>query len=39
MKRALSSLVIILTSGALVTGVQESRGPQAAIPGVIAAGA
>ncbi|HEY6362368.1 MAG TPA: SMP-30/gluconolactonase/LRE family protein [Vicinamibacterales bacterium] len=39
MKRALSLLPIVLASGAALVAGQESRGAQAAIPGVIAAGA
>ena len=39
MKRALSLLPILLASGAALVVGQESRGAQAAIPGVIAAGA
>ena len=39
MSRIAVGLAVLLTLGAVFVGAQESRGPQTAIPGVIAAGA
>ena len=39
MHRILPSVAVALTAGTVLVSTQESRGPQAAIPGVIAAGA
>lgn len=39
MRRSVCCLALVVIGGALMLGAQDARGPQAAIPGVIAAGA